>query len=270
MKKIFFLICLFVILVPSLVLAFDEKNLTADPVFVSFADLQAKGKLDISVHFKLTAPASELKPIKLIKLSVEDTCAGKTGFHLQAGDFRPAANDSDDGVIEGNLVYQADKVNSCKGKHDLTFYFCSAIDSRCFWATAPVDRINVLTIKDVVEIGDNSPSPTSSVEPTASGGGQPENEYLPLLPFKGKFSSVWDVLVMIVNLLLALAGVVAVGALIAGGYQYMTSSGIPDKAAIAKSTLTYAIIGLILVIAFYAILRFLLPALGVSNTVIWF
>lgn len=261
-----------VILIPAAVLAFNKDNLTADPVFVSFADLQAKGTMDIPVHFKLTAPASELKPIKLIKLSVEDTCAGKTGFHLQAGDFRPAGNDSDDGVIEGSLVYQADKINSCKGKHDLTFYFCSSTDSRCFWATAPVGKITDIPKPDVVEIGDNSPtpSPTSSVEPTASGGGQPENEYLPLLPFKGKFSSVWDVLVMIVNLLLALAGVVAVGALIAGGYQYMTSSGIPDKAAIAKSTITYAIIGLILVIAFYAILRFLLPALGVSQDVIWF
>ncbi|MCX6811225.1 MAG: pilin [Candidatus Berkelbacteria bacterium] len=277
MKKIIVIISLlFLCLIPLYAFALDQTNLTVDPVFRSYADLQSQGQMDIPVHFKLHASSSELAEVKMIKISVQDTCPGKSGAHVQQGDFRPAPDDYQDGVIEGDLIYQADKTYSCKGKHDVNFYLCNKISDRCTWASVNTDRIAIIAAPDVVEIGDNPPAsssnppPSSSVSapPPADGGGA--GIYDPLLPGRGRFLTLWDLLARIVQILLGLAGVVAVGAIIIGGYQYMTSGGIPDKTQIAKATITYAIIGLILVIAFYAAMRFIFARIGVSPDIIWF
>jgi TRAP-type C4-dicarboxylate transport system permease small subunit len=55
-----------------------------------------------------------------------------------------------------------------------------------------------------------------------------------------------------------LAGIIAVAYLIIGGYQYITSQGNPDVAAQAKSTIVNSIIGLIIVLTAYLIVRFVL------------
>jgi len=276
MKKIFIIISLlFLCLIPLRVFALDQSNLTVDPVFRSYADLQNQGNMDIPIHFKLHGPTSDLSQVKMIKISVQDTCPGKSGAHVQQGDFRPASDDFQDGVIEGDLIYQADKTYSCKGKHDVNFYLCNKISDRCTWASVNTDRITIIPAPDVVEIGDNPPASSSnpplgsaSASPPADGGGS--GIYDPLLPGQGRFLTIWDLLARIVQILLGLAGVVAVGAIIIGGYQYMTSGGIPDKAQIAKATITYAIIGLIIVIVLFAAMRFIFARIGVSPDVIWF
>lgn len=57
----------------------------------------------------------------------------------------------------------------------------------------------------------------------------------------------------IVKILVGLAGIVAVIYMVFGGFLYITSSGNPEKLDQAKRTLFWAGIGLVIVIAAYAI-----------------
>lgn len=72
-----------------------------------------------------------------------------------------------------------------------------------------------------------------------------------------------DITVLIgntINGFLILAGTVAVLFIIIGGFQYITSAGNPDGIYKAKQTLLYAIIGLIVVILSFAIVKFVINA----------
>jgi len=57
-------------------------------------------------------------------------------------------------------------------------------------------------------------------------------------------------------------GIIAVIVIIIGGVKYMTSQGDPGKVKSAKDTILYAIIGLIVAILAYAIVNFILRAVG--------
>ncbi|MCX6811221.1 MAG: pilin [Candidatus Berkelbacteria bacterium] len=69
----------------------------------------------------------------------------------------------------------------------------------------------------------------------------------------------------IFNIAYGVAGVVAVAYLIVGGYQYITSQGNPEATATAKSTIINSIIGLIVILASYLIIRFALAQLGAGG-----
>ena len=60
----------------------------------------------------------------------------------------------------------------------------------------------------------------------------------------------------IVNILLFLAGAVAVIVIIIGGIRYVMSGGDAGQVQSAKNTILYAVIGLIVVIMAYAIVNF--------------
>lgn len=62
----------------------------------------------------------------------------------------------------------------------------------------------------------------------------------------------------IINILLLVAGAVAVIYIIIGGYQYVTAGGNADTASQARSTILNALIGLIIIFAAYAIVAFVL------------
>jgi hypothetical protein len=62
----------------------------------------------------------------------------------------------------------------------------------------------------------------------------------------------------IVNLLTALVGVLAVIMIIVGGLRYVTSAGNPEGAKSARSTILYAVIGLVVVALSQVIARFVL------------
>jgi len=64
--------------------------------------------------------------------------------------------------------------------------------------------------------------------------------------------------VTISNAILAIVGVVAMLFLIIGGFQYITSAGNPESVGKAKTTILYAIIGLIVVILSWAIVNFVI------------
>ena len=64
----------------------------------------------------------------------------------------------------------------------------------------------------------------------------------------------------IVNTLLALVGLIAAIYLVMGGVTYITSKGDEDKAADAKNTILYAIIGLIVIGLSGVIINFILQS----------
>lgn len=70
----------------------------------------------------------------------------------------------------------------------------------------------------------------------------------------------------IVNIMFGLAAIVALIFLIMGGYNYMTSGGDPEAQDAAKSAITNAIIGLVIILLSYTIVIFVLGKLGASIT----
>jgi len=73
-----------------------------------------------------------------------------------------------------------------------------------------------------------------------------------------KSTSLNDIIARIINLISSLIAVVSVIMIMVGGFRYVTSGGDSNKVGSAKSTITNAIIGL--VIAFFAqvIVRFVI------------
>lgn len=72
---------------------------------------------------------------------------------------------------------------------------------------------------------------------------------------------------LFVNLIAAamtFAGVVALFIIIWGGYKFMTSGGDPKQLDTARKTLTYAIIGLIIVFLSFFIINFISTVTGVG------
>ena len=75
-----------------------------------------------------------------------------------------------------------------------------------------------------------------------------------------------DIVENIFNLAIRLAGILAFIMLILGGFKYLTSGGDPKATESARKTLTYAVLGLVLVIAAWFILKFLSEFTGVNLT----
>lgn len=70
----------------------------------------------------------------------------------------------------------------------------------------------------------------------------------------------------VVSVALALAGLALFAMLIIGGFKYLTSGGDPKAAEQAKNTLTYAILGLVIMVVAYLIMRFLENLTGLTLT----
>ena len=71
----------------------------------------------------------------------------------------------------------------------------------------------------------------------------------------------------IVASILGLAGIVLFVMLVIGGFKYLTSAGNPDSVASAQKTLTYAIIGLVLVSLAFLILVLIQTFTGANVTI---
>lgn len=70
--------------------------------------------------------------------------------------------------------------------------------------------------------------------------------------------SINSVITVVLNLLSAIIGVVAVIMIMLSGFKYVTSGGDASKTANAKNTLMYAIVGLVVVALSQAIVKFVL------------
>lgn len=65
----------------------------------------------------------------------------------------------------------------------------------------------------------------------------------------------------VVNIMLFLVGAIAVIMLIYGGIRYVTSGGAQDQVTAAKSTIMYAIVGIVVAILAYAVVNFVVNGL---------
>lgn len=89
----------------------------------------------------------------------------------------------------------------------------------------------------------------------------------------GAPACIRDIVPIIENIIGILAPAAAVALLIMliwGGFQFITSGGDPKAAAAARSTLTYAIIGVILVLVSWLILLLVENITGVTITIVDF
>ena len=68
----------------------------------------------------------------------------------------------------------------------------------------------------------------------------------------------------ILNIIIGLAGVVLLLMLIMGGFGYIASGGDKEKAAKAKNTLTYAILGLLVILGAWLIIRLIEEFTGLN------
>lgn len=68
----------------------------------------------------------------------------------------------------------------------------------------------------------------------------------------------------VINILLLLAGILAVIYLIWSGFQYITSAGNADRAKGARAGIINAVIGIVVIVAAFFIVRF---AVGIGSTV---
>lgn len=68
----------------------------------------------------------------------------------------------------------------------------------------------------------------------------------------------------IISVLLSFAGIVALFFIIISGFRYMTSGGDPKQLEGARKTLTYAILGLAVVLGSFFVINLIAEATGVS------
>lgn len=75
-----------------------------------------------------------------------------------------------------------------------------------------------------------------------------------------------DILKNIISILAPLAGIALFIMLLVGGFQFVTSGGDPKAAGQARATLTYAVIGVILVVAAWLVIQAIADFTGVDVT----
>lgn len=98
-------------------------------------------------------------------------------------------------------------------------------------------------------------NPAAAGAQSARGNGMPSE----LVGTDGAFSRI-------TNTILYVVGLIAVIMLVLGGIRYIISGGDSKKVTDAKNTIMYAIIGLIIAVFAYAIVNFVIGAIGsVSN-----
>ncbi len=83
-----------------------------------------------------------------------------------------------------------------------------------------------------------------------------------------QLSDIVDILKNIINLLAPTAGIAFFVMLLFGGFQFLNSGGDPKAAGQARTTLTYAVIGIILVIVSWLILKLIADVTGVDVTTV--
>ena len=71
-----------------------------------------------------------------------------------------------------------------------------------------------------------------------------------------------DLVQNVLNIVYFVVGIVAVGMIIYAGIQYLTANGEPGKAKKAMDTIIFSVVGLIVVIAAFAITNFVINQLG--------
>jgi len=66
----------------------------------------------------------------------------------------------------------------------------------------------------------------------------------------------------IVNVILSIMGAVAVLIIVVAGFRFMTSQGNPSEVTTARNAILYALVGLVVIIAAFAIVNFVVLGVG--------
>ena len=119
-------------------------------------------------------------------------------------------------------------------------------------AAGAVSKPLIIAQEEVKEVEINNPAMAGAAAARADG--MPAE----LLGNNGTFTNL-------ANTILYIVGLVSVVMLIFGGLRYVVSGGDSKKVTDAKNTVLYAIIGLIIAILSYAIVNFVLNAIGSST-----
>lgn len=72
-------------------------------------------------------------------------------------------------------------------------------------------------------------------------------------------TAVWGLLILVINLLSAGVGILAVGGILYGSILYTTSSGDPEKSTKARKIIGNVVVGLIAYAMMWALLNFITP-----------
>jgi protein-S-isoprenylcysteine O-methyltransferase Ste14 len=75
-----------------------------------------------------------------------------------------------------------------------------------------------------------------------------------------------DIAASVINIILGFLGIVAVIIILLGGFKWMTAGGNEDKVGEAKKLITAGIIGLVIIVASFAIATFVLDSLINATT----
>lgn len=70
-------------------------------------------------------------------------------------------------------------------------------------------------------------------------------------------NDIWLIVAAVIEILLRIAALAAIGFVIAGGFQYVTSQGEPEKTNHARSTIINALVGLVIAIMAATIVNFI-------------
>lgn len=84
----------------------------------------------------------------------------------------------------------------------------------------------------------------------------------------GKINNLGDLVNRVVQFLIPMAAVILLLVFIWGGYDYMTSQGAPDKIKAAQAKFTTGIIGLVLLLLSYIIVRTISSVFGLGGGII--
>ena len=74
--------------------------------------------------------------------------------------------------------------------------------------------------------------------------------------------TVGNVGIGIIEVVISISGLIAAGFIVVGGVQYILSQGDPGKTKTAKTTILYAVVGLLVTVLAFAIVNFIGGALG--------
>lgn len=75
-------------------------------------------------------------------------------------------------------------------------------------------------------------------------------------------NDIWLIVAAVIELLLRVAGIIAVVMVVYGGITYMTSEGSPEDTTKGRNTIIYSLVGLIISISAALIVTFVARKLG--------
>lgn len=88
------------------------------------------------------------------------------------------------------------------------------------------------------------------------------SEYAPATALNGTSATLSTLVNPLINNILIISGILALGTILVSGFSFISASGDKNKTAQASQSLTYGIIGLVVVVAAFLVTRIVGALLG--------